>query len=68
MRTFCETIPDLRNERSGLNVVFDKISEQMGFALSIGKYERIIQPGDHLYFSDQWGIIAFERHFLVVIT
>lgn len=68
MGTFCEIIPDLGNGLYGLKRVFDKISEQMGFALSPGEYEGIIQPGDYRYFSDQRGIIAFERHFLVVIT
>jgi hypothetical protein len=68
MRTFCETIPDLRIQPSGLKGVFDKISKHKGFALSIGQYEGIIQPVDHRYFNDLRGIIAFERQFLVVIT
>jgi hypothetical protein len=68
MRTFCETTPDMGNGLSGLKRVFDKISEQMGFVLSIGDDYGIIQPEDHRYFIDQRGIIAFERHFLVVIT
>lgn len=68
MRTFCEIIPDLGKGLSGLKGVFNKILEQMGFILSIGEDDGIIQPGDYRYFRDQCGIIAFERHFLIVTT
>jgi hypothetical protein len=62
MRTFCETIPDLGNGLSGLKGVFDNILEQTGLALS-PESEGIIQSVDYRHFRDQYGIIAFERHF-----
>jgi hypothetical protein len=68
METFCEIIPDLGNGLSGLKGVFDKISEEMGFAISLGENEGIIQLGDCRYLIDHWGIIAFERQILIVIT
>jgi len=68
MKIFSKTIPDLGNGLSGLKGVFDKISEQTGFALYPREYEGIILPGDYRHFSDKRGIIDFEWHFLVVIT
>jgi hypothetical protein len=40
----------------------------MGFAISLGENEGIIQLGDCRYLIDHWGIIAFERQILIVIT
>ncbi len=68
MGTFCEIIPDLGNGLSGLKGVFDKISEQTGFALAPSEYDEIIQSGDYRYFIDQQGIIDFETQFSEVIT
>jgi len=63
MRTIQKIIPDLGNGLSGLKGVFDKISKEMGFALSPREFVRIIQAEDYHHLSDLRRITAFEMHF-----
>jgi len=68
MRAFCEIIVDLESDLSKIKNVSDNISDQKSFALSPRAYVRIIQPGNYRHFEEKHGIVAFEKHFLVVIN
>jgi hypothetical protein len=58
-----EIIPDLGNGLSGLKGVFDKISEQMGFALSSGEYEGIIQRRLSIFWIQIWKYSNLRSNF-----